>query len=189
MKLSLFTASLLLAGSLYASGEHHLTTTQEGMQAIKLLGKTLKTQLKEKLQLDSNGTAAINFCSTQAQALTQQVNDTLAAKHIKVRRTSLALRNPANQADATDIKIMKQFKSRIEHKSSIAMLPVTVKMEETTRVYKPLVVGAVCLKCHGENIAPSIAQTIEATYPTDKAVGMKLGDFRGVIVAEVAKKH
>jgi hypothetical protein len=186
MKLSLFTASLLLTGSLYGSGTHHVSSTQEGMHAIKLLGKTLKTQLKAKFQEDSNGTTAITFCTAQAQVLTQQVNEQLPS-HVKVRRTSLLLRNPANQADATDIKIMKQYQSRISKKSSIAMLPITAKVGKVTRVYKPLVVGAVCLKCHGENVSPAIAKTIQASYPTDKAIGMKLGDFRGVIVAEVTK--
>ena len=187
MKISLFTASLLLTGSLYASETHHVSLTQEGMHAIKLLGKTLKTQLKTKFQEDSNGTTAITFCSTEAQNITQQVNEQLPS-HVKVRRTSLLLRNPANQADATDIKIMKQYQNRINKKSSIAMLPITAKVGETNRVYKPLVVGAVCLKCHGENVSPAIAKTIQTTYPTDQAIGMKLGDFRGVMVAEV-KKH
>ena len=186
MKISLFTASLLLTGSLYASETHHVSATKEGLHAIKLLGTTLKTQLKAKFQEDSNGTTAITFCSTQAQALTQQINEQLPS-HVKVRRTSLLLRNPANQSDATDIKIMKQYQSRINKKSSIAMLSVTATVGETTRVYKPLVVGAVCLKCHGENVSPAIAKTIQATYPTDKAIGMKLGDFRGVIVAEINK--
>ena len=186
MKLSLFTASLLLTGCLYGSEAHQLTATQEGMQAIQLLGKTLKTQLKEKLQLDSNGTAAITFCSTQAQNITYQVNETLPV-HVKVRRTSLDLRNPANQADATDIKIMDQYKTAIKKQSKAAMMPTRVTVGESTRIYKPLVVGAVCLKCHGDNVSPAIASKIQASYPTDKAIGMKLGDFRGVMVAEVAK--
>jgi len=186
MKLSLITASLILTGSLYASSTHHVSATQEGMHAIKLLGKTLKTQLKSKFQEDSNGTTAITFCSTQAQAITQQVNEQLPS-HVKVRRTSLALRNPANQADATDIKIMKKYEEGIKHLSKGAMMPTRVIVGDTTRIYKPLVVAPVCLKCHGENVSPTIAKTIQATYPTDKAIGMKLGDFRGVIVAEVTK--
>ena len=187
MKLSLFTSSLLLTGSLYASQTHQISTTQEGMYAIKLLGQTLKTQLKEKLQLDSNGTSAITFCTTEAQNITVQVNEKLP-HHIKVRRTSLLVRNPVNTPDATDIKVMKAFEKAIIRKSNFAMTTRTAQVADATRVYKPLIVGAVCLKCHGENIAPEVAATIASTYPEDNATGMKLGDFRGVIVAEV-KKH
>jgi len=186
MKLSLLTASLLLTGSIYASGTPHVSATKEGIHAIKLLGKTLKTQLKAKFKADSNGTLAVQFCSTEAQSITEEVNKQLSS-HIKVRRTSLDLRNPANKADATDIKIMKKYNADIKMLSKGAMMPTRVMVGETTRIYKPLVVGAVCLKCHGENISPAIAKTIQATYPTDKAIGLKLGAFRGVIVAEVAK--
>jgi len=186
MKLSLFTATLLLTGTLYASGTHHNNTKQEGLQAIKLLGSTLKANLKEKLQLDSNGTAAITFCTTQAQALTQEVNTKLP-EHVKVRRTSLQLRNQANKPDVLDIQVMQNYKKAFEKKSAAAGLITKVERKAFTRVYKPLVVGAVCLKCHGENIAPNVAKQIKAAYPEDSATGMKLGDFRGVIVAEVAK--
>lgn len=186
MKLSLLTASLLLTSALFATPEHHTTAKQEGMQAIKLLGKTLKTQLKAKLQLDSNGTAAIAFCTTEAQKITQEVNTQLPS-HVKVRRTSLQLRNPANQADALDMQVMNNYKRAFEKKSISATLITKVEREGFVRVYKPLAVGAVCLKCHGENISPLVAEQIKAAYPEDAATGMKLGNFRGVIVAEVAK--
>lgn len=186
MKLSLFTATLLLASTLYASEAHQSNTKQEGLQAIKLLGSTLKSNLKEKLQLDSNGTEAITFCSTQAQALTQEVNRQLPA-YIKVRRTSLRFRNPANKPDALDMQVMQNYKKAFEKKSVAATLITKVERKTFTRIYKPLVVEAVCLKCHGENISPDIAAYIKTAYPQDNATGMKLGDFRGVIVAEIAK--
>jgi len=186
MKLSLLAASLLLSSSLYASQTHGTSAKSEGLQAIKLLGSTLKSQLKEKLQQDSNGTVAITFCTSEAQAITQKVNTELPS-HIKVRRTSLQLRNAANQADNLDIKIMKNYKKSFEKKSAGAALITVVEREAFTRVYKPLTVGAVCLKCHGTNVSPVIAEKIQAAYPKDAAIGMKEGDFRGVIVAEIKK--
>ena len=186
MKLSLLTASLLLSSSLFASSMYGTSVKAEGLQAIKLLGTTLKTQLKEKLQLDSNSTAAITFCTTEAQALTQKVNAALPS-HIKVRRTSLQLRNPANQADKIDIKIMQSYKKAFEKKSPSASMITQVDRKEFTRIYTPLAVGAVCMKCHGTNVSPIIAEKIQAAYPNDTAIGMKEGDFRGVIVAEIKK--
>lgn len=188
MKRSLITASLLLSSTLYASQMHATSAKTEGLEAIKLLGSTLKSQLKEKLQLDSNGTAAITFCTNEAQAITQQVNSELA-HNISVRRTSLQLRNTANQADSLDIKIMKKYKKAFEKKSATASIITVVKRKEFTRVYKPLAVGAVCMKCHGTNVTPAIAAQIHTAYPKDAAIGMEEGDFRGVIVAEIKKQH
>ena len=188
MKLSLLTASLLLSSTLYASQMHGTSAKSEGLQAIKLLGSTLKTQLKEKLQQDSNGTATITFCTSEAQAITQKVNAELPS-HIKVRRTSLQLRSPANQADDLDIKIMENYKKSFEKKSAAASMITVVERKKFTRVYKPLAVGTVCMKCHGTNVSPLIAEKIQAAYPKDAAIGMQEGDFRGVIVAEVKKQH
>ena len=184
MKLSLFAASLLLTSTLYASHAEHTSAKKEGLQAIKLLGKTFKTQLKEKLQLDSNGTAAITFCTSQAQVVTQEVNTQLPS-HIKVRRTSLQIRNQMNKPDALDVVVMKNYKKAFEKKSKLATLITKVERKEFIRIYKPLAVEKVCLKCHGTNISTNIATQIKASYPNDSAIGMKLGDFRGVIVAEV----
>jgi len=117
MKLSLLTTSLLLSSTLFASQIHGISVKNEGLQAIKFLGKTLKTQLKEKLQLDSNGTAAITFCTSEAQAITQQINAELPS-HIKVRRTSLQLRSNANKADKLDMKIMQRYKKAFEKKAN-----------------------------------------------------------------------
>ncbi len=186
MKLSLLTTTLLLTGTLYAS-QHTVSPVQEGKQAIKLLGKTLKSQLKEKLQLDPTGASAIAFCTAEAQSLTKAVNEKLPS-HIKVRRTSLHLRNAGNAADQTDVKVMYAFKEAIKNKSETALVMKKVKVGDTIRLYKPLVAGKACLKCHGENIAPEIATAIKAAYPNDNATGLKLGDFRGVIVAEVKEK-
>jgi len=64
-----------------------------------------------------------------------------------------------------------------------------VKVGDTYRVYKPLPTGKVCLKCHGTNIDPKIAETIKKFYPKDQATGFKEGDLRGVIVAEIKKQE
>lgn len=184
MKLSLLTASLLLTGSLYASGGHTSSTT-EGINAIKLLGKTLKGHLQEKMKLDANGTAAMAFCTSEAQTLTHQINEQLPS-HVKVRRTSLKLRNAANQADETDIMVMKKYEEAFKKKQSSAGVMTTVTVDGTKRIYKPLVMGEACLKCHGETLSEPIQASLADSYPDDQATGMKLGDFRGVIVAEVS---
>ncbi|NOR55441.1 MAG: DUF3365 domain-containing protein [Sulfurovum sp.] len=176
-------SSLVWASSVHSS---ELSPRQEGTQAIKLLGKTLKSSLIEKMHLDATGTAAMTFCISQAQTLTAEVNTKLPS-HVEVRRTSLQIRNMSNNPDETDIQVMQTFKKAVEEKKSSASMMREVKVGEVTRIYKPLLVGKACLKCHGENISPVLNTTLNAAYPEDNATGLTLGDFRGVIVAEVAK--
>lgn len=180
--------TLCFSSLLWASQAHssELSPRQEGTHAIKLLGKTLKTALMEKMHLDDNGTAAMTFCISQAQTLTQEVNAKLPS-HVKVRRTSLQIRSKANKPDETDIRMMQIFKKAVEEKKSAATMMTAIKVGEVTRVYKPILVGKACLKCHGENLSSTVSTALNAAYPEDNATGLKLGDFRGVIVAEVAK--
>jgi len=181
LKTTLLCTSLLLSTTLYASQ----SPRQEGTQAIKLLGKTLKMALIEKMHLDDSGTAAMTFCISQAQTLTDEVNAKLPT-HVKVRRTSLKLRSKANQPDETDKRVMQAYKKSVEEKKSSALMMKEVKVGEVTRVYKPLLVGQACLKCHGEALLPTLSSALQSAYPEDNASNMKLGDFRGVIVSEVS---
>jgi len=64
---------------------------------------------------------------------------------------------------------------------------VVVDVNGTVRVYKPLLVKNVCLKCHGSNVKPEIKEVISKKYPKDKAINLKLGTLRGAIVAEIKK--
>lgn len=50
-----------------------------------------------------------------------------------------------------------------------------------TTFAKPLMMDAVCLLCHGENLAPNIAASIKRYYPNDQATGFRLGELRGIL--------
>ncbi|WP_309500275.1 DUF3365 domain-containing protein [Sulfurovum sp.] len=190
MKLQLFITSLLCAASIQASqtdATQALSETQEGIKYINMLGGTLKSQLKEQLQVDPSGLSAMGFCTAKAQLITDEVNTKLP-DYAKVRRTSLRTRNNNNKPDLKDIEVMKEFEELINNKMAAATIIKKVSTEETVRYYKPLVAEEACLKCHGENISPEIQAVIQASYPDDNASNHTLGSFRGVIVAEI-KKH
>ena len=190
MKLQLFIASLLCTAGLHASQAHStqgLSETQEGIKYIKMLGGTLKNQLKAQLQADPSGLSAIGFCTAEAQLITNEVNSQLP-NYAKVRRTSLRTRNSINKPDGKDIEVMKKIEESINNKTATAMMITKVDTKEAIRYYKPLVVEAACLKCHGENISPEIEAVIQASYPDENASHHTLGSFRGVIVSEI-KKH
>lgn len=190
MKLKLTIASLFCTAGLYASQAHGTPTlnkTQEGIKYIKMLGGTLKSQLKAQLQADPSGLGAIGFCTAKAQQITDEVNAQLP-EYAKVRRTSLRTRNSINKPDAKDVEVMKEIEASIKHKTATATMITKVEMKEATRYYKPLIAEAACLKCHGENVSPEIQAVVQAAYPEDNATHYTLGAFRGVIVSEI-KKH
>ena len=162
MKLSLFTASLLLANSLYASQAHQLTTTQEGVIAIKLLDTVLKTNLKRVVQEESNTTSTMQRCIDIADQTMQKMNNEVP-KNIKMSIASLD-----SSKDATDIKMMKKYQNDIKKKTEGALLLTRVKVGDTTRVYKPLVIDEAWLSCH------------------DDKTDVKLGDFKGVLISEIS---
>lgn len=190
MKLQLFIASLVCTAGIHASQNHGtqaLSQTQEGIKYIKMLGGTLKSQLKAQLQADPSGLSAIGFCTAQAQLITNEVNTQLP-DYAKVRRTSLRTRNSMNKPDRKDIEIMKEIEDSIKNKRATAMMVRKVNTKEATRYYKPLIAETACLKCHGENISPEIQAVIQESYPDENASHYTLGAFRGVIVSEI-KKH
>lgn len=190
MKFSMILFSTTLLSSLTcASTDSSLNPSdikKEGMMYIKKLGSALKSELQLKMKEDKSGAAALDFCTAQATVITNKVNDTLP-KYAKVRRTSLKVRNGANTPDILDKKVMEEFAASIQGKSFDPKSVKVVIEGNTTRVYKPLLTGDICLKCHGSNVSPALEKKIAAHYPEDLATGFKKGELRGVIVAEINK--
>ena len=182
---SLLTASAIAAES---STTQPLNVKQEGVKYIKMLGGALKTELKAHMKKDPTGLDALAFCTGSADKITKEVNAKLP-DYAKVRRTALKIRNNSvNTPDATDKKVMQAYESSIAAKTFTPKDIKVVQEGDVTRVYKPLIAKKVCLKCHGSNLDPKIADALKSAYPEDKAIGFKEGDLRGVIVAEI-KKH
>ncbi len=188
MKKSLVTATVLAAFTMTLHAADMDTTKAEGIKYIKMLGKALKTEMKAHMKQDPSGLEALAFCSGSADTITKEVNAKLPA-YAKVRRTALRVRNDkVNAPDATDKKVMAEFEKEIAAKKLTPKSIEVVKVGDTTRIYKPLVTKKMCLKCHGSDLSPKIADAIKSAYPNDKATGFKEGSLRGVIVAEI-KKH
>jgi hypothetical protein len=188
MKKGLILISLAAALSLGAAEQpvsEQKAVAAEGVKYIKMLGKELKGELVKHLKEDPSGLQAAHFCSKSAQRFTHEVNAKFPG-NVKVRRTALKYRNPANKPDATDLKVMEQMEAALKA-GKFEKKPVVVKVGETERVYVPLLAQKACLKCHGpvEKIDPRVKETIAKNYPTDQAVGFQEGDLRGVIVAEI----
>lgn len=162
---------------------------QTAKKSMKMLGSSLKSELKSKFKQDPSGMAAIKYCSDEAQKMTAEVNEKLE-DGVSVRRTALKYRNDANKPSAQDIEVMKQFKKdiEVEKKSAKTMMKI-VETDDKTYVYKAIAVAPPCLKCHAEasKIDKNVLNEINKKFPHDKAKGFKLGDFRGAMVVEIKK--
>jgi hypothetical protein len=155
---------------------------EEGMLHIKSFMQTLKPTLMDLMKMDDTYVTALGGCSTLAYKMTDdysQLSDT-----VDIRRTALRYRNPANAPDTTDSHVMENMKSSKNFKK-----PLVVEMPNHYRVYKALDMKKPCLACHGdiENMSSKLVKLIDKTYPKDLATGLKLGEFRGVVVAEIKK--
>ena len=140
-----------------------------------LLKKELKSAMKE-----GGPTNAIQVCKNKAPQIAADVS----MKHgWRVARTSMKLRNPHNEPDAWELKVMQDLEKRKAAGEEIKKLEyaeiVTTNGKKQFRYMKAIPTGEVCLKCHGSNIAPDVANKLKNLYPKDQATGFKQGDIRG----------
>lgn len=145
------------------------------------LGKTLRGALEQHVA--ANGpVAAIDFCRTQAPALTQQV----AARHgVRLGRTSLRVRSATNTPSGWQEAVLRDLAAQVTPGISPASLEHTAEVEGTLRWARGLRTEAVCTVCHGATVAEPIAAAIARHYPADRATGFAEGDLRGVVWVEV----
>jgi hypothetical protein len=154
---------------------------EQGMLNIDGFMGTLQPTLKSALKQDKTQETAMGACTSMAIQMTNDYNN--ISPNVKVRRTALKYRNPANKPNATDKEVMYRLQAVNDGK------PVAVDMGSTYRVYKPLKMKQSCLLCHGDTtqISPKTLKMIRKNYPHDLATDFKLGEFRGVVISEFQK--
>ena len=155
---------------------------EDGMMHIDAFMGSLQPTLKGLIESDSTHVTAMGACSSMALTMTEDYNKQITG--VKLRRTALKYRNPKNKPDRADTMVMDSFIA------SKKFDPLVIKTDDNNyRVYKPLKVKQACLLCHGarNDISPDLVKMIDRTYPKDMATGFALGEFRGVVVAEVKK--
>ena len=155
---------------------------QIGEQASKKLLKTLKGELVKAIS--KSPYEAIEVCNKKALSLTKKVEEEID-NGIKIKRTSFKYRNPANKPDEYEEEALEKLEEMFEEGKNPKYLIQKVEENGKTyyRYYKPLKIQNVCLMCHGDpaKMDKKLLTKIKSLYPTDKATGYKLGDFRGII--------
>ncbi len=144
-------------------------------EAFSLLGSNLQTAIQQ-----GGVSNALPFCSLAASPLTAG----LAAKHsVTLRRVTQKARNPAAQANADELAILKQFEAGLPASTNPPPPIVTNFVAGTATFFAPIILSKeLCLQCHGvpgKDLAPENLAVIQRLYPHDEATGFKLGDLRG----------
>jgi len=144
---------------------------------IKEFGGELKEQLQSAMK-SGGPIAAMTVCYEQAPIIANKLSERTGWD---IHRTSLKPRH--TKPDAWETSIMQSFEQRQadgdKFKSLFNQDISEVNGQASFRYMQAIETQHVCLVCHGENVAPEIAQKIKKLYPNDTATGFKLGDIRG----------
>lgn len=139
----------------------------------------LKLELKHAMREGGPGNA-IQVCKTKAPKIAAEISE---KQDWRVARTSLKLRNPLNEPDPWELKVMQEFEKRKAAGEEIKTLEyaeiVTTDGKKQFRYMKAIPTEKLCLQCHGSDIEPDDAATLKKFYPHDQATEFKEGDIRG----------
>jgi hypothetical protein len=140
---------------------------------------TLKAELMKAMR-DGGPANAIKVCKDRGPEIAAQKSK---ATGWRVARTSLKVRNPANEPDAWERRGLESFEARRAKGENVKDLDhgevVTENDKKVFRYMKAIQTRGICLRCHGTNIDPAVSSALREFYPQDKATGFKLGDIRG----------
>ena len=182
-KFLIFCCSLLLLLSCQQqersySPEIMHAAMEEGGYIVKESFKALSGELKEQVKTGGIA-AAIDYCHLNAYPLT----DSLSKEYdVKIKRTSLKLRNPANVPDSLERIVLEEYAKVLASGDEIH--PIAEQVGKNIRFFAPIILDKpLCLNCHGE-VGKFINQDdhalIKEAYPRDKAIDYNLGDLRGM---------
>lgn len=109
-----------------------------------------------------------------------------------IKRTSLALRNPANRPDIADQEALEVINTALKDGEDVPTLLIQrlalPNLPLEWRVYRPITAMTLCLKCHGplDELNPEVRAYLAQKYPQDQAIGYRANQWRGVIRISLA---
>lgn len=180
----LLSSALLNAQMLTPQDKEYTNIVANGKAATKLLLETLQKNMQEHMK-QGGVMGALSFCSNEAYALTEKVNSQLP-EGISTKRISMKYRNPANEPQNDEAKILNFFE---KNQNALPEFEVEKVDEHTYKFYKPLTINKpVCLVCHCDLATnPALQKAITQKYPNDKAFGYKMNDLRGAVVVTIKR--
>lgn len=157
--------------------------SQDAKTNIQTFAGSLKQQLQ--LGMKSGGPLnAINVCNFKAN----EISELHSKEGWQLKRTSLKVRNAKNTPTDYEVKILQSFATRKQQGEPIANIDHAEIQGDDFYYMKAIPTKAVCLTCHGDNIAEPVKQRLSQLYPDDQATGFQLGDIRGAFTL-IKKLH
>lgn len=140
----------------------------------------LKVGIVQALK-DGGPKAGIGACHTLAPELNSRTTEETT---FEIARTALKVRNPDNTPDVWEQAGLENFQKQITggaDPKKIELFEVTQTKEGQSifRYMRPIMMGDVCMACHGPAVALDVKGEISQYYPDDKAVGYNLNELRG----------
>jgi len=174
-------APVLSDAALEAKLNTHRATLKQFMQQLQ---KKLLTAVSE------NGpVAALSVCNETAPEITTTIS---TDSGIGLKRTSLKVRNTSNAPDEWELKVLQDFEQQKAAGAGFKQLQysevVDMDGKQVLRYMKAIPTMEKCLACHGSDIAPPIAEKLDALYPQDQARDFKAGDIRGAFSTQEVLK-
>mgnify|MGYP002631610237 FL=1 len=132
--------------------------------------------------MKNNGLAgSIQFRNTAAIELTDSLSKVYIAY---IKRTSGKLRNKQNAPTPDEAQILEAYQYAADNELAMTPSVQIMKKNEQVLYTKPILIGnPVCLNCHGEigkELTEENNKLIKSLYPSDKATGYRLKEFRGM---------
>lgn len=177
-----FVFTIVFAIAPPAMSASHAGTQVEANAAIAAFSNELKAELMAAMQA-GGPLNAIEVCAARAPAIAASVS---IDSGMQLSRVSLRNRNPGNEPSDWQASVLRNFEQRLaagETADSLSWQEVAVSGgRQEFRLMKAIPTAPLCLQCHGEAIAPTVAKKIGELYPEDKATGFREGDIRGAFV-------
>ncbi len=191
-KIIIITLTLFLLGCSTAEKEHSSKLTQDAEQKLmrsssSLLIKNFMANLKSELMkgVKAGGFEnAINVCQVKAPEIT----DKFLGEAYSIKRVTDKPRNQDNLADVHELEILSLFADSLKKLEYFDEWKDSENKKDYY-FYKPIYIGKLCLKCHGDakSIDKKAAIAVKEKYPDDKAIDYNAGDLRGMFVVNI--KH
>lgn len=156
--------------------------------AVKAMGGALQTKLKEAMTA-GGPVAAVQVCNTVAPQIAAEQS---ASAGLKISRTALKVRNPANAPDETERKVLVDFVAKMAAGADAMKLEHIEEVSEgerrLVRYFKAIPAAKEpCLACHGSAPTGELKEAIDKLYPNDQAIGFAEGDLRGMFSVTMEK--
>ena len=180
---ALHCCMLMLASTLMSPAARAEDRVPEWLTQSRVIAQQFGAELKAELTgalASAGATGAISVCRKRAPEIAAKLSRESGAV---VSRTALRVRNPANAPDDLQRAILEQFAADLAAGRSEMPLEAAVEInrggEIEHRYMRAIPMDAMCLACHGQQLAPEVASAIARDYPADQATGFEQGRLRG----------